>query len=105
MFDYDIDCEKCENDFFQLIDFFIKDIHRLELKVIRLRYLLSGFLPEHEGNMLRIEIFSNLSGRYYDNPAYEQYMERWYSGSDPMDCAEMVELMKKVSKGEEIVDI
>ena len=105
MIDYDIDCEKCEYDFCQTVDWLVKDIHRLELKVVRLRYLLSGFLPEHNGNMLRLEIFSGLSGRYYDDPAYQKYMSGWYNGQDPMECAKAAERMTKVSRGEEIIDI
>jgi len=105
MVDYNSDCEKCEYDFYRLLELLVKDIQQLEIKVVRLRYLLSGFLPPHESEMLKCEIFSDLSGRYYDDPAYQQYMANYCDGQDPMENAEIDEYMLKVAKGKEIVDI
>ena len=108
MVDYGIDCDycdKCEMDFCQLIDLLITDIQHLESKVVRLRYLLSGFLSEHDGKMLMCEIFSDLSGRYYAQPAYKQYVAKYCDGHDPMDNTNFVEQMMKLSHGDESVDL
>ena len=94
-----------ETDYFQLIDLLIADIQHLESKVVRLRYLLSGFLPEHDGKMLRCEIFSDLAGSYYDQPAYQQYVEKYCYGHDPMENTNHVEHMMKLSHGDESVDL
>jgi hypothetical protein len=104
MDDYNIDCEKCEYGFYQIIDLLIKDIQKLELKVVRLRYLLSGFFQEHDGKMLKCELFSDLSGGYYEQPAYEKYISNYCDGQDPMDSADFVKHLMKVSRGEDLYD-
>jgi hypothetical protein len=101
--DYDFD--EYEMDFYQLIDELIADIKHLESKVVRLRYLLSGFLPEHDGKMLKCEIFSDLAGSYYSHPAYQQYVAKYCDGHDPMDSTNYVKHMMKLSHGDESVDL
>jgi hypothetical protein len=98
-------CDKCEIDFFQLIDLLIKDIQHLESKVVYLRYFLSGFLPEHDGEMLMVEIFSNLSGLGYGQPVYRRYVSKYCDGNDPMEDADFIEHMMKLSLGKESVDL
>jgi len=105
MTDCNIDCEKCEYDFYQLIDWLIRDIQQLELKTVYLRYLLSRSLPAQDGITLKQEIFSNLSGRYYEQPGYQQYVSNYCGGRDPMDCTNFHEHMMKLSRGEEIFDL
>jgi len=92
-------------DFYQLIGLLTSDIRRLEAKVVRLRYLLSGHLSEYDGKMLRSEIFSDLSGCYLEQSVYKRYISDYCDGNDPMDSEEHIRLMMKLSKGEEIVDL
>ena len=101
----DCDLDECEMYFYQLIDLLIADIKHLESKVVRLRYLLSGFLPEHDGKILKCEIFSDLSGSYYSQPAYQQYVAKYCDGHDPMDNTNYVEHMMKLSHGDESIDL
>ena len=96
-------CDACRQDFYHLIDCLIKDIQHLESKAVFLRYSLSKLLPEHEGEMLRCEIFSDLSGGYYDQAAYQQYIKRYCDGRDPMDGAKHCGLLTEISRGKEIV--
>jgi len=93
-------CIKCEVDFYQLIDYLIKDIQRLESEVVRLRFSLSWSLPKHYGEMLRYEVLSDLSSSYYDYPAYQQYISAYYDGHDPMESEGYTKHMIKLSRGE-----
>ena len=95
------DCINCENDMYQLIESFIKDIQKLELRVVYLRYLLSGHLSEYDGKMLRLDIFSDLSGGYYDNAIYQKYLMNYCDGKDPMDCDPFSVRMWRISRGKE----
>ena len=98
-------CDKCEMDFYDLIDKLVKDIQHLELKVVYLRHSLSGYLPECDGEMLKYEIFSDLSAGYWEQRAYQKYMLERYGGSDPIDSETHNELLKKLSRGEESVEL
>jgi hypothetical protein len=97
-------CDHCEMEYYQLIKLLIKDIQHLEAKAVRLRYSLSKSLPGCDGEMLRCEIFSDLAGNYYDQPAYQRYISSCCGGLDPMDDDNYYEFMLKISKGEEAVD-
>ena len=96
---------KHEYDFYQLIDWLVSDIQKLESRIIYLRYVLSGYLPEADGKALKSEIFSDLSGGYYDNPAYRQYVSDYCGGQDPLNCPDFDELTQKLSAGEEIFEL
>ena len=74
----------------ELIDELLKDIQHLELECISTRYLLSRYMDEDQGSILRSDILENLGRRYYNSPAYlikpftrivlssEQYYENLY---------------------------
>ena len=98
-------CTNCEHDMHQLIESFVRDMQKLELRVVYLRYLLSGYLSEHNGNMLRYDIFTDLSSGYYDNPAYQKYMMNYCDGKDPMDCNPFNAQIWRISRGEEATDL
>ena len=108
MTDYEWDdgyCNKCEMDFYNLIDKLVKDIQHLESKVVCLRHSLSVYLPEHEGKMLKYEIFSGLAGSYWEQPTYQKYMSECCGGNDPMDSETYNDLLKRLSRGEESVGL
>jgi len=98
-------CDNCEMDFYSLVDCLIKDIQHLESKVVYLRYSLSMFLPEYDGEMLKCEIFSDLSGSYSDQSAYQRYVSDYCHGQDPMDTAEYCAHLMRVSCGKGSVDL
>ena len=97
-------CEHCEMEYYQLIEQLVKDIQHLESKALRLRYSLSRFLPESDGETLRGEIFSDLAGNYCEQPAYQRYISKYCDGCDPMDNDNYNENLLKISKGEESID-
>jgi hypothetical protein len=100
---YDDCCDGCVTKFYELTDALVKDIQHLEAKVVFLRYSLSKFLPAYDGEMLRCDIFSDLSGCYWDNAAYQQYMANYYDGHDPMDSRKHAKFMIRLSCGRESV--
>lgn len=69
----------------ELVDKQVEDIQHLELECISLRYMLSWYLDEDQGEFLRMDILSNLGRRFHDDPAYELYRNILYSGGDPME--------------------
>ena len=68
----------------ELIDELLKDIQHLELECISTRYLLSQYMDEDQGSLLRSDILENLGHRHYDSPAYQLFKELLYDGGDPM---------------------
>jgi hypothetical protein len=98
-------CNACEMDFFDLINKFVKDIQHLESKAVHLRYLLSKYLPEYDGEMLRCDIFNDLSDSYWDHPAYQKYMSVYCDGRDPIDSKPYTDLLWKLSRGKETVGL
>ena len=50
---------------------------------ISTRYLLSRYMDEDQGNLLRSDILENLGHRHYDSPAYQLFKELLYDGGDP----------------------
>lgn len=97
-------CDQCEMDSYILIDRLVKDIQRLEAKVVYLRYSLSRYLRKHEGEMLRCEILSDLSGSYYDQPAYQRFVSDYCGGLDPMDCDKYIVYLTNLSIGDAAAD-
>lgn len=69
----------------ELIDKLVQQIQHLELECISTRYLLSQYLDEEHGELLRLDIMENLGERFINNPAYELYKQLLYDGGDPMD--------------------
>lgn len=98
-------CDRCVEDFYNLTELLIKDIQHLETKIVYLRYTLSKHLPPFDGQMLRADIFSDLSGCYWDHPAYQDYMDEYNYGQDPMNDAGKTRLMLRISRGEQAVNL
>jgi hypothetical protein len=92
-------------DFYDLINKLVNDIQHLESKVVYLRHSLSGYLPEHDGKMLKYEIFSDLVGSYCEQPAYQKYISECHGGNDPMDSDMYNDLLKRLSRGEDSVGL
>ena len=94
-------CESCDilYELFHLVDYLIKDIQHLETETVRTRYELSLYLKNPYDEFLRRDIFSNLAGRYSDNPAYQLYMKLNYNNQDPMDSKEWVNHIWAVAHG------
>jgi len=97
----DFYCDKCALEFYDLIDQLVTEVKHLELKVVGLRHLLSMHLPAYEGEMLRCDIFRDLSDSFWARPAYQKYISEYYGGFDPMDSVSYNDLLKKSSRGEE----
>lgn len=83
----------------KLVDKLIADIQFLELECISTRYLLSQRMDEKEGELLRIDILSHLTGRYGGDPAYEFYKDIMYSGGDPMEFRDYLVKVREACKG------
>ena len=102
---HDVCCSNCVEDFYNLTDLLINEIQHLEAKIVFLRYTLSKHLPAYDGEMLRCDIFSDLSRRFWDHSAYREYMDEYNFGQDPMDEAKQVRRMIRISRGEESVNL
>jgi hypothetical protein len=98
-------CSNCESEFHDLTDKLIMGIQHLETKVVYLRYLLSMHLPDWDGKMLRCDIFHDLTGGYWDHPAYQSYISKYYDGRDPMESKAFTDLMWNISRGKERVGL
>ena len=98
-------CDKCAFDFYVLVERFVEGIQHLELKVVYLRYLLSKYLPELDGEMLRDDIFRDLTGGFWAQPAYQKYLSAYHGGLDPLDSETHNDLMKKLARGQECVGL
>ena len=64
----------------ELVDKLITDIQALELECISTRHLLSEHLSDEEGELLRMDILSNLAPRHAGDSAYELYKALMYRG-------------------------
>ena len=84
----------------ELIDELLKDIQHLELECISTRYLLSQYMDEDHGGLLRSDILENLGCRHYDIPAYQLFTELQYDGGDPMEFRDYLVKVRKACKGE-----
>lgn len=83
----------------ELVDKLIADIQFLELECISTRYLLSQYMDKEEGELLRMDILSHLTGRYEGNPAYELFKIIMYSGGDPMEFRDYLFKVQEACKG------
>jgi len=97
----DYDCEDCEAESFRLVDQLVYDIQHLASEVVRLRYLLSWHIPDDVGRTIRGEIVSDLHGSYYDYPAYQSFISRYFDGQDPFESDRYCNHLEKLSNGEE----
>jgi len=77
----------------------VKDINDLEEKVVRWRQALIKYLSPQEAEGLRSDIFSNLTGNYADDEAYQLYIERLYGGQDPMENDDHINRMIRLCDG------
>ena len=84
----------------ELVDKLVADIEFLELECISTRYLLSQHMDEEHGELLRMDILSNLAPRHSGDPAYELYKDIMYSGGDPMEFREHLVRVRKACKGD-----
>jgi len=94
-------CLACETGYLWFIDSLVKDIKHLELKIVYLRYTLSKYLPEYDGEMLMCDIFSDLSAPHWDHPIYQEYMNGFCGGENPLDNGDLSKYLKKVKRGKE----
>lgn len=83
----------------ELVDKLIADIQFLELECISTRHLLSEYMDEEEGELLRMDILSHLTPRYSGDPAYEMYKTLMYSGGDPMEFHDFHVKVQDACKG------
>ena len=83
----------------ELVDKLIADIQFLELECISTRHLLSQYIDKEEGELLRMDILSHLTGRYEGNPAYELFKVIMYSGGDPMEFRDYLVKVREACKG------
>ena len=83
----------------ELVDKLVADVEFLELECISTRYLLSQYLDEEKGEMLRMDILSNLAPRYSGEPAYELFKAIMYSGGDPMEFRDHLVKVQEACKG------
>lgn len=84
----------------ELIDKLIADIQFLELECISTRYLLSKHMEKGEGELLRMDILSNLAPRHSGDPAYELFKTLMYNGGDPMEFRDYLVKVREARKGE-----
>ena len=68
--------------------------------IISTRYLLSRYMDEDQGSLLRSDILENLGHRHYDSPAYQLFKELLYDGGDPMEFRDYLVKVQKACKGE-----
>lgn len=93
--------DKCGRiiDFCRLVHSLVQDINDLEEEVVRWRQALIKYLPIQEAEGLRSDIFSNLSGSYAADEAYQFYIERLCGGHDPMENEEHINRMIRLRNG------
>lgn len=82
------------------MDCLVKDIQYLKLECISTRYLLSQYLDDDQGELLRMDILENLGQRFCDNPAYTLYKNLRYNGRDPMEFRDYLVKVHEACKGE-----
>ena len=77
----------------------VRDIQHLKAETIRARYELSQKLdPDHKW-ITTVDILSNLDMPHYDSIAYQQYVNIYYDGGDPMSFKGYVDSMVRLAQG------
>lgn len=95
------EADSCEliSPFLELVDMMVRDIQHLKAETIRARYELSRALdPEHKW-ISTVDILSDLDMPHYDNLAYQEYIQLYYDGGDPMAFKGFTDSMIRLSKG------
>jgi hypothetical protein len=98
----EVDCsDRCEAviALCELVDKLVADIQFLELECISTRHLLSQYMDKEEGELLRMDILSHLTGRYSGESAYKLYKSIMYSGGDPMEFHDYHVKVQEACKG------
>lgn len=96
-----LDADNCELivSFLELVDVMVRDIQHLKAETIRARYELSQKLdPDHKW-ITTVDILSNLDMPHYDSIAYQQYVNIYYDGGDPMSFKGYVDSMVRLAQG------
>ena len=96
-----LDADNCELivSFLELVDAMVRDIQHLKAETIRARYELSQKLdPDHKW-ITTVDILSNLDMPHYDSIAYQQYVNIYYDGGDPMSFKGYVDSMVRLAQG------
>lgn len=96
-----LDADSCEliTAYMELIDAMVRDIQHLKAEAIRARYELSQkFDPDHEW-ISTVDILSNLDMPHYDSLAYQQYVNMYYDGGDPLSFKEYMDSMARLAQG------
>ena len=83
----------------ELVDKLVADVGFLELECISTRYLLSQYMDAEEGELLRMDILSNLAPRHGGDPAYELFKAVMYGGGDPMEFRDYLVKVQEACKG------
>ena len=98
----EVDCSyRCEAviALCELVDKLLADVQFLELECISTRYLLSQYMDDEHGELLRMDILSNLTASHAGEPAYELYKASMYSGGDPMEFHDYLVKVQEACKG------
>ncbi len=99
----EINCaDRCEAilSLCQLVDRLIHDVQFLKLECVSTRYILSQYMEEADGEMLRMDILSNLTPDYGGDAAYELYKLIMYDGGDPMEFRDYIIKVQQACNGE-----
>ena len=83
----------------ELVDRLVEDVQFLKLECISTRHLLSGYLDKERGELLRMDVLSNLARRHAGDSAYELYKNIMYGGGDPMEFRAYLVKVQKACKG------
>jgi len=97
-------CDQCEQNPYQLVHHLIYDIQLLSSEVVRLRFLLSRFLPDQDGETIRQDILSDLHSSYDDYQSYCCFVIAHCLGEDPLQEDSFVSHLMKLSRGEESLE-
>lgn len=101
-------CSICSDitDFLRLTDAMVYEINELRAEVVRWRQVLIKYLPPDWADGLKQDILSNLYiNDYEDYDAYNFYVERCYSGNDPMDNKKLSKRMRRLIAGKDKTSI
>lgn len=83
----------------ELVDNLVKNIQHLKLECISTRYLLSQYLDDDQGELLRMDILENLGQYFSDIPAYTLYKNLMYNGGDPMEFRDYLVKVREACEG------
>lgn len=95
------DCENCAEllDCYKLVDSLVHEILYLEEDVVNWRHALVRYLKHPTAEYLQDEIFDGLAQRYYDNEAYQRYLNLFSYKKDPMESKKHSKKLHRLAKG------